>query len=123
MILHRPVGLEELRLVYESGLAAFPPRLSAQPIFYPVLDASYAAQIAHDWNAKSTRAAGYVTRFEVDDSFAHRYEVHQVGARQHTELWVPAEELAEFNRHISPPIRVTDAYFGDRFEGLVPVDF
>ena len=123
MILYRPVGLEELRLVYESGLAAFPPRLPEQPIFYPVLNAEYAAQIARDWNTKSTRAAGYVTRFEVDDPYARRYEVHQVGARQHTELWVPAEELAEFNRHISPPIRVTQAYFGDAFTGLVPSNF
>ena len=123
MILNRPVGLNELRLVYESGLAAFPPRLPEQPIFYPVLNAEYAAQIARDWNTKSARAAGYVTRFEVDDAFAERYEVHQVGARQHVELWVPADELAEFNRHIAPPIRVTDAYFGDGFEGLIPANF
>lgn len=123
MILYRPVGLEELRLVYESGLTAFPPRLPEQPIFYPVLNAEYAAQIARDWNTKSTRAAGYVTRFEVDDAYARQYEVHQVGAQQHTELWVPAEELAEFNRHISPPIRVTQSYFGDAFTGLVPSHF
>ena len=123
MILYRPVGLNELQLVYESGLAAFPPRLPEQPIIYPVLNAEYAAQIARDWNTKSMRAAGYVTRFEVDDAFAKRYEVHQVGARQHVELWVPADELAEFNRHIVPPIRVTEAYFGDGFEGLVPTNF
>jgi hypothetical protein len=123
MIFYRPVGLDELRLVYESGLTAFPPRLPDQPIFYPVLNAEYAAQIARDWNTKSARAAGYVTRFEVDDAFADHHEVHQVGARQHTELWVPAEDLAEFNRHIAPPIRVTEAYFGDGFTGLVPSAF
>ena len=123
MILYRPVGINELRLVYESGLTAFPRRLPEQPIFYPVLNAEYAAQIARDWNTKSPGAAGYVTRFELDDSFARRYEAHQVGAREHTELWVPAEELAEFNQHITPPIRVTDAYFGDRFEGLAPPNF
>jgi hypothetical protein len=123
MILYRPVGLEELRLVYESGLTAFPPRLPEQPIFYPVLNAAYAAQIARDWNTKSARAAGYVTRFEVDDAFARQYEVHQVGARQHTELRVPAQELGEFNLHISRPIRVTEAYFGDAFKGLVPTNF
>jgi len=27
MILYRPVGLNELRLIYESGLKVFPPRL------------------------------------------------------------------------------------------------
>ncbi|HSQ30023.1 MAG TPA: hypothetical protein VLN49_09245 [Gemmatimonadaceae bacterium] len=123
MILYRPVGLEELRLVYESGLAAFPPRRPEQPIFYPVLNAGYAAQIARDWNARSDVAAGYVTRFEVDDRFVQRYDIHQVGAAQHIELWVPAEELAAFNRHIQPPIRVTGAYFGDGFKGLMPAHF
>jgi hypothetical protein len=123
MILYRPVGLEELRLVYESGLTAFPPRLPEQPIFYPVLNTEYAAQIARDWNTKGASAAGYVTRFEVNGAFVRRYEVHQVGARQHTELWVPAEELPEFNRYVAPPIRVTEAYFGDGFKGLVPANF
>jgi hypothetical protein len=123
MVLYRPVGLEELRLVYESRLTSFPPRLPEQPIFYPVLTATYAAQIARDWNAKSTRGAGYVTKFEVDDAFARRYEPHQVGAREHTELWVPAEELPEFNRHIRPPIRITEGYFGDGFQGMVPDKF
>ena len=123
MILYRPVGINELRLVYESGLTAFPPRLPEQPIFYPVLNAEYAAQIARDWNTKSPGAAGYVTEFDVDDNFARRYEPHVVGARQHTELWVPAEELAEFNQHMAAPIRVIDSFFGDGFEGLIPSSF
>jgi len=120
MILYRPVGLEELRLVYESGLKAFPPRLPEQPIFYPVLNQPYATQIARDWNTKSPNAAGYVTEFEVDDEFVRRYEVQQVGAREHLELWVPAEDLPAFNEHILPPIRVTAAYFGEEFRGFVP---
>ena len=123
MILYRPVGLAELRLIYESALTAFPPRLPEQPIFYPVLNAAYAAQIAREWNTKSPEAAGYVTQFEIEDSFGERYEPRRVGARDHMELWVPAEELAAFNRHIRPPIRVTDAFFGDAFTGVVPTDF
>src|SRR5262249_4213871 len=38
----------------------------------------------------------------------------------HEELWVPAEELEDFNRHIQGPIRVIGAFFGDDFRGLVP---
>lgn len=74
MILYRPVGLAELRRVYESGPASFPPRLPQQPIFYPVLDAAYAAQIARDWNTKDAASgyAGFVTRFAVDDDVARR---------------------------------------------------
>jgi len=48
MILYRPVGLEELRLIYEADRRAFPPRLPGQPIFYPVLNQPYAAKIAKD---------------------------------------------------------------------------
>lgn len=37
MILYRPVGVAELRLIARSGFREFPPRLPEQPIFYPVL--------------------------------------------------------------------------------------
>ena len=53
MIFYRPVLLHELRLIFENGLTAFPPRLPEQPIFYPVLNIDYARQIALDWNTKS----------------------------------------------------------------------
>ena len=51
--LYRPVGLAELRLLAENAWQAFPPRLPDQPIFYPVLNFSYAEEIARDWNAKT----------------------------------------------------------------------
>jgi hypothetical protein len=40
--LYRPVGQVELDLIAESGYRRFPPRLSHQPIFYPVLSIEYA---------------------------------------------------------------------------------
>jgi hypothetical protein len=93
-------------------MAGFPPRLPDQPIFYPVLQFGYAEQIARDWN--STRAdtgyVGYVTKFSVADDYAARFEKRTVGGRQHQELWVPAEELAEFNRHIVGKIEVIAKY-------------
>ena len=101
MKLFRPVGTKELELIEQSGFTAFPPRLPEQPIFYPVLNVEYATEIAEKWNAKlNDDKKGYVTEFDVDDAFASRYEVHIVGASHHAELWVPAEELEEFNRHI-----------------------
>ena len=100
MRLFRPVGLEELRLVYEAEMRAFPPRLPDQPIFYPVTNEAYAAQIARDWNTRSGTRAGFVTAFSVADEVASRFERRIVGAKEHEELWVPAEELAEFNAHI-----------------------
>lgn len=120
MILYRPVGLEELRLIYDTEMLAFPPRLEEQPIFYPVLNFEYAAQIAKDWNTKSRPYAGYVTEFNVDDGYISQFEVKTVGNRTHQELWVPAEELQTFNESIIGKIRVTAAFFGAQFEGHIP---
>ncbi len=107
-ILYRPVGPKELQLIRDGGWHGFAPRLPDQPIFYPVLTRSYADQIARDWNSKSegTGFLGYVTDFSVETGFLDRYQVRQVGAAEHMEYWVPAEEMEEFNRHIVAPIRV-----------------
>ena len=111
MILFRPVGTEELKLIEESGYTAFPPRLPEQPIFYPVLNEEYAVEIASNWNAVyNSDHKGYVTRFEVDDSFAAKYEPHVVGSSRHEELWIPSEELEEFNSHIIGKIKVTQQF-------------
>jgi hypothetical protein len=123
MFLYRPVGLEELLLVFSSGMRAFPPRLPEQPIFYPVLNQRYAAQIAGDWNTRSGSYAGYVTRFSVDERYANSIKVRRVGSSLHSELWVSAEELNEFNAHIKNRIEVVQAFFGDNFKGMTPESF
>jgi hypothetical protein len=123
MLLYRPVGLEELRLIYVAKMRAFPPRLPDQPIFYPVTNDAYAKQIARDWNTKSGTLAGFVTRFSVDDAYVQRFERRVVGAKEHEELWVPAEELDEFNAHIEGQIDVIAAYFGHPYQGDVPEGF
>ena len=105
VILYRPVGPKELALIEQSGFREFPPRLPEQPIFYPVLNEEYAVQIARDWNVRAS-GAGFVTRFAVRADFVQRYPVQQVGGGVHQELWVPAEELAEFNRNIVGKIEV-----------------
>lgn len=110
--LYRPVGQEELDLIQASGYREFPPRLPHQPIFYPVLNEEYATQIARDWNAKSGSRRGYVTRFQVRDEFLRRYEVKTVGSSVHQELWIPAEDLPEFNRNIVGLIEVIAEYQG-----------
>lgn len=122
MILYRPVGVRELELIAQSGFRAFPPRLPIQPIFYPVLNFDYAAQIARYWNTKDPVSgyAGFVTRFEIDGEFAARYPVQTVGSnRVHNELWVPAEELDEFNSHIFGAIVVEAAFTGPQYEGEI----
>ena len=113
--LYRPVGAKEKALLEASGFTAFPPRLPEQPIFYPVLNEEYATQIARDWNAEhEAERVGFVTRFAVDAEFLERYPVRTVGASVHQELWVPAEDLAEFNRHIVGKIEVIAEFRGNR---------
>ena len=108
MILYRPVGQAEYDLITATGFTAYPPRLPEQPIFYPVLNERYAREISEKWNHHRADAqyTGYVTTFEVGDEYAARFPVHTVGAGYHQELWVPAEELEEFNRHIVGTIKV-----------------
>ncbi|MCF6523386.1 hypothetical protein [Streptomyces sp. JJ36] len=107
--LWRPAGPAELELVRESGWRAWPPRLSGQPLFYPVLNEDYAVRIARDWNVKHD-GAGYVTRFEIESGFLRRYPVQQAGGRTILELWVPAEELDDFNAHIVGGIAVVHTF-------------
>jgi hypothetical protein len=106
--LYRPVGQRELDLVAAAGFRAFPPRLPSQPIFYPVVSMDYAIQIARDWNTRDEENGfvGYVLRFSVSSEYASRYPVRQVGDRIHSELWVPAEELPQFNAQIVGTIEV-----------------
>lgn len=119
MLLYRPVGLKELELIAKANFKAFPPRLPEQPIFYPVLNFEYAEQIARDWNTQSNSFAGFVTKFEVEDDYANKFPVRVVGSSIHQELWVPAEELAEFNCHIVGKITVEAAYYGEKFLGEI----
>ncbi|HBI85889.1 MAG TPA: biotin--[acetyl-CoA-carboxylase] ligase [Ruminococcus sp.] len=113
MILYRPVGSGELELIAASGWRTFPPRLPEQPIFYPVLTASYACEIAEQWNTKESDGSGWVVCFSVDDAYISRYPVQTAGGSAHRELWIPSEELAELNTHIQgqiePVMQVTAA--------------
>ena len=105
-LLYRPVNQQELDLIAASGWKAFPPRLPEQPIFYPVMNEGYAVQISRDWNVPYY-GVGYVVRFAVDTEHVAQFAVQNVGDPLHNELWVPAEQLEEFNQHIDGLIEVT----------------
>ncbi len=96
----------------ESGWKRWPPRLADQPIFYPILNFGYAEKIARDWNSWDAGHdyLGIVTEFEVDAEFASKYPNQLAGSRECEELWVPAEELEDFNDHIIWKIRLVATY-------------
>jgi hypothetical protein len=114
VILYRPVGPAELRLIRESGWKKFPPRLVEQPIFYPVTNERYATQIARDWNVRDS-GAGFVTRFRVRAEYLSKFAIQKVGGSEHTEYWIPAEQLTDFNSNIVGLIEVTQE-FGAGFD-------
>ncbi len=116
-VLYRPVGLKELELIAATGWKGFPPRLDWQPIFYPVLNEVYAAQIAEQWNTgdEFSGYCGAVTTFEVDAEYLMQYHVQNVGDVIHDELWIPAAALPEFNAHIVNGITVLNVFFGEKF--------
>ena len=118
-ILYRPVGLIELKLIEDSGMQSYPPRLGWQPIFYPVLNEKYACEIAEKWNTKdeSSGYAGFVTSFEIPTSYYEQFEVQNVGSSYHNELWVPSDDLEEFNSQIKGKIKVIKAFYGQNFNG------
>ncbi|MFD1601377.1 ADP-ribosylation/crystallin J1 [Flavobacterium artemisiae] len=114
--LYRPVGLKEMELIAELDYNAFPPRLEWQPIFYPVTNQQYAEQIAFEWNTVDEFSGfiGIVTAFEVNSDFLKKYEIQNVGDKNHNELWIPSEDLNEFNFNIVDGIQIVNVYFTDR---------
>ena len=118
--LYRPIGQIELDLIKDSNYTSFPPRLSWQPIFYPVLDYEYACSIAREWNTNDDENwnVGYVTQFEIPLEYFEQFEVQNVGAKNHNEIWVPAEELKEFNVMIIDGIKVIKAFYGGKYVGV-----
>ncbi len=109
LTLWRPVGPQELELIRQAGMRAFPARLPEQPIFYPVLSEEYATKIARDWNVPAD-GSGYVTRFTVNRSFISQYAVKEAGGQAHLEYWIPAEDLDAFNAAIVGLIEIVRSF-------------
>jgi len=100
--LYRAVNNKEYDLIEESGFKKFPPRLSWQPIFYPVCNEEYAIEIAKwDFNTFDIR---HILKFYVHEDFMKDYDVKVVGSKIHSEYWIPADKLEDFNDALAVPI-------------------
>lgn len=102
-----------MELIAESAYKLFPPRLTWQPIFYPVMNQQYAEQIALDWNTADEFSGfiGIVTAFEVNENYLQKYEIQNVGGKIHNELWIPSSAMQEFNDQIFGEIEIVSVYF------------
>lgn len=100
-------------------MRTFPPRLPEQPIFYPVLTFEYAEKIARDWNSvrENHNFVGLVVRFGIDDAYPTRFQAQNVGEHNCQELWVPAEQLDEFNQYVIGAIDVVAEYRNGAYVG------
>lgn len=116
--LYRPIGEKELILIAENNYKAFPPRLEWQPIFYPVLNEEYAAEIASKWNTTDEfgNYLGFVTKFEITEEEFKKYKVENVGGKIHNELWVPSKDLEIFNQNIITKIEIIKVFIGEKFK-------
>jgi hypothetical protein len=59
---------------------------------------------------------GFILLKPDEDDYVKQFEVRVVGGQIHQELWIPAEELEQFNRHIIGRITVEAAYYGENFQ-------
>ena len=111
-MLFRPVGQKELDLISMSGSKSVPPRLEAQPIFYPVLNEEYATFIARKWNTTDAASdfIGYVLRFAVRTDYLAGFEVQKVGSATALEYWISADQLIQFNENIVGAIEVVSIH-------------
>ncbi len=68
-----------------------------------------ATQISVEWNIPAY-GVGYVTKFEIDADYLPKVKVENVGGEIHNELWVPSEQLEEFNLSVVPNLLVPKHY-------------
>jgi hypothetical protein len=115
MILYRPVGLEELCLIYQADMRAFPSLLPQQPDFCAVLGEQDATEVARRLSTETDSRAGFVTRFSLDDPATRDAEQRIVD----DEFELPAEELDELNAHLADHIQVVATFFGEGYVGPV----
>jgi hypothetical protein len=104
LLLYWPVDQEELDLIAASGWLKFPPRQPEQHSFCPMLQETYAAQMAHNWDSAGV---AYVLRFAVDAEYAACFPVRSsIGGLEQQAFCVPAEELPDFNEQLLGQIEI-----------------
>ncbi len=123
MKLYRPVGFEELKLMYDTNMRSFPLHVDGQPLYSPAPNLDFATRIAKDWQTKSQPFAGYVTACDVEEEYGRQFPVRRAVRKSEKELWIPGDRLQELNRRLESQIKVTAGHFGEGFRGFIPDNF
>lgn len=108
-VLWRLVGPEKTEPIRRAEIRSFPPRLPEQPIFYPITTEAHAVKIVRDWNVLDS-GSGFIARFTLRTGFLSDYPVQMAGGREHSEYWIPAENLDALNGHMIGPVDVVHTF-------------
>lgn len=74
--------------------------------------------LAEKWNTKDEFSGycGIITKFDLPTDYLQKYEVHNVGGFIHNELWVPSDDLNEFNSNIIGQVEIVKVFIGTNFK-------
>jgi hypothetical protein len=117
MLLYHAVDLEELGLIYQADMRAFPLPLPNQAVFRACFSRGHAEKMARQWPIESGGKAGFVTRVEVEDAYLPGLLRPAVGLGEGEELALGAEDLARLNHNLAGVIQVVGAFFGEGYQG------
>jgi hypothetical protein len=56
-----------------------------------------------------------VVAFDMAEDYLRQFPVQNVGGEIHNELWIPAEQLEEFNKNIIGEIRLIKTFLGEKY--------
>ncbi|MGB3619987.1 ADP-ribosylation/crystallin J1 [Ketobacter sp. MCCC 1A13808] len=111
--LYRPIGPGQLQAILDSGSRRFPDRKTNQKFFYPLLHEAFAHFIARHWQLRNS-GVGYVTMFEVRQSFVQDLPIFRMGGPEHQEYRIEAQSLPCLNDNIVGKISVIAVYKQDK---------
>ena len=110
--LYRPIGPGQLQAIVDTGFRRFPARRSNQKYFYPLLHENFAHFIARHWQLRNS-GVGYVTTFQVRQSFVQDLPIYRMGGPEHQEYRIEAGCLEQLNDNIVGKISVIAVYNQD----------
>jgi hypothetical protein len=106
MKLFRSVGEKEFRLIQQNGFKSFPARMPGRRGMNLASDKEYAMQIAAKRSNEDRR--NYIVEFEADDNYLSWFSTKTTDG--HQEFNIPAEQIDEFNSHITGLISVVGVF-------------
>ncbi|HVP63139.1 MAG TPA: hypothetical protein VMT11_21455 [Myxococcaceae bacterium] len=112
-----PLGPAEIAQVVASNGLALPEHIQGDHLAVSLAYAPAMALARRQATAPHPDGAAFLLKVEVVRAYLQRLEPRVVGRGGAVELWLPASELAAFNRRIARPIRLLQALYGPGYAG------